>query len=291
MNKKIISLLIIFLVFLSFLSTYSYKMSSDIQTNQQEEILDPLTAKALMVFASARALNGAISVIQESEVTVSMGAGASIALGQILDPLNDLLEQFADVLLIGLVALKFQDIAIYLANSYFFDGLLSIFAALSLLALYRYFDDSKQRFFRIFIALVLLKVAFPLGQTINTTIDSKLFKGYEKDRLELVAAKERSEKISEIVKNEEQKKPEDDSFSSVIKNGINYLDQKFRDTKENIEKFSKYLDYRYLEKNFEKASDSLINLIIQFSITTILFPIFWVFGIYQLLRMILFYKS
>jgi len=52
--------------------------------------------RALASFALARVTNGVISVIQESEVAVSpAGVGLNLALGQILDPLNDMVERFS----------------------------------------------------------------------------------------------------------------------------------------------------------------------------------------------------
>ena len=52
--------------------------------------------RALAAFAVARAINGVISVIQEAEIGASsVFVNASIQPGQILDPLNDLIERFS----------------------------------------------------------------------------------------------------------------------------------------------------------------------------------------------------
>ena len=56
--------------------------------------------RALVTFASARAINGLISVAQGTEVAVQpAGVGAVFTPGEILDPVNDLVEQFSPVML------------------------------------------------------------------------------------------------------------------------------------------------------------------------------------------------
>ena len=56
--------------------------------------------RALVAFAVARALNGVISVVQGTEVAVQpAGVGVNLAPGQILDPVNDLVERFSWVML------------------------------------------------------------------------------------------------------------------------------------------------------------------------------------------------
>lgn len=56
--------------------------------------------RALVSFATARALNGVISVAQGTELSLQpAGVGATFAPGQLLDPLNDLVERFSDLML------------------------------------------------------------------------------------------------------------------------------------------------------------------------------------------------
>ncbi|MDX1592852.1 MAG: hypothetical protein R3298_01300 [Gammaproteobacteria bacterium] len=61
--------------------------------------LDAAAERALASFAIARGLNGVISVIQETEVGFSLGVRGSLEPGQVLDPLNDLVERFSLVAL------------------------------------------------------------------------------------------------------------------------------------------------------------------------------------------------
>lgn len=64
-----------------------------------EEQIEAGLKRALVTFAVARSLNAAMSVAQEVELHAQLGVGASISPGQLLSPLNDLVEQFSTVML------------------------------------------------------------------------------------------------------------------------------------------------------------------------------------------------
>lgn len=70
--------------------------------------LDETLGRAAALFLSGRVLNGIISVIQSSQVSVGIGVGGQIAVGEALDPLNDLVEQFSAVMLACVVSLGLQ---------------------------------------------------------------------------------------------------------------------------------------------------------------------------------------
>lgn len=56
-------------------------------------------SRALAAFATARALNAVVSVVQGTEVSAGFGLGVTLTPGQVLDPVNDLIEQFSTVTL------------------------------------------------------------------------------------------------------------------------------------------------------------------------------------------------
>lgn len=64
-----------------------------------QEQLESAAGRALAAFAVARALNAVISVVQETEVGFSLGVNITAEPGQVLDPLNDLVERFSLVAL------------------------------------------------------------------------------------------------------------------------------------------------------------------------------------------------
>ncbi|MCB1944024.1 MAG: hypothetical protein KDI53_18575, partial [Candidatus Accumulibacter sp.] len=69
--------------------------------------------RALVSFATARALNAVISVAQGTEVSMQpAGMGVVLTPGQLLDPVNDLVEQFSHLMLAASVAFGVQKVLI-----------------------------------------------------------------------------------------------------------------------------------------------------------------------------------
>jgi len=84
--------------------------------------------RALASFAVARALNAVISVAQETQVSVQVGVGATFAPGQVLDPVNDLVEQFGDLMLAASVAFGIMHVLIQIGSFWFFSLMLTVSA-------------------------------------------------------------------------------------------------------------------------------------------------------------------
>ncbi len=77
------------------------------------EYVDKAFDRALIAFALARATNAIISVIQDSEIDIApAGVGVTIAIGEALDPINDMIERFSWVMLVSLVSLGIQKLLI-----------------------------------------------------------------------------------------------------------------------------------------------------------------------------------
>lgn len=86
--------------------------------------------RALLSFATARALNAAISVAQGTELSVQpAGVGATFAPGQLLDPVNDMVEQFSTMMLAASVAFGVQKLLIAIGSYWPLSLALTIAAA------------------------------------------------------------------------------------------------------------------------------------------------------------------
>ncbi len=73
---------------------------SGLVENSAEQQHQKMLTRALVTFGVARSLNGAISVIQETEIALQpAGVGVALEPGQVLDPVNDLIERFSWVML------------------------------------------------------------------------------------------------------------------------------------------------------------------------------------------------
>ncbi len=82
-----------------------------------EAYIDQAFKQALATFALARALNGVISVAQGTQLAIEpAGVGVNFALGEILDPINDLVERFSWVMLASTTSLGIQKILLEIAD-------------------------------------------------------------------------------------------------------------------------------------------------------------------------------
>lgn len=77
------------------------------------KLIDSGLNRALISYATARTMNAAISFAQGTEVAIEPGGvGVNLTPGQLLDPINDLVEQFSTLMLVACVAFGAQKILI-----------------------------------------------------------------------------------------------------------------------------------------------------------------------------------
>lgn len=78
---------------------------------------DRALTRALVTFAVARTLNGVISVAQGTEVALEpAGVGVNLTVGQALDPINDVVEQFSSVMLVAASSLGLQSVLLRIST-------------------------------------------------------------------------------------------------------------------------------------------------------------------------------
>jgi hypothetical protein len=82
-----------------------------------EAWLDATFTRTLGALAATRGLDSAISLAQSSEVSFSFGPGGSLGIGQALDPVNDLVEQYAAVLLTSTTAIGVQQLGMRIGRA------------------------------------------------------------------------------------------------------------------------------------------------------------------------------
>lgn len=128
-----------------------------------EQLSDMLTL-TLTVYALARGLNAVISVAQGTEMSIEpMGVGLTLTPGEILDPLNDLIEQFSTILLLASASLGVQNILLSLGDHIAIRiALATIIIATILLCFIRGIRlDIKQGLIKLVIVLSILRLAVP----------------------------------------------------------------------------------------------------------------------------------
>ena len=85
--------------------------------------------RALVSFAVARTLNAIISVAQGTQVSLQpMGVGVSLTVGQVLDPVHDVIEKFSTLMLIASVAFGVQKVLLAMGGHWLVSLLLTLAA-------------------------------------------------------------------------------------------------------------------------------------------------------------------
>jgi len=134
-----------------------------------------LFQRALITFALARTLNGVISAVQGTELALQpAGVGVTLTPGQVLDPINDLVERFSWVMLGATVSLGIQQVLLDIGQWWGVKVLLGILGLLWLWVRLRRAhatpgesDNPEKMIFRIFIIVVFIRFAVPVAMIAN----------------------------------------------------------------------------------------------------------------------------
>ena len=134
--------------------------SKDISAMANSQV-DAGLKRSLVSFASARALNAVISVVQGTEVVVQpLGVGITLTLGQVLDPINDLVEQFSSVMLVASVAFGVQKLLLSIASTWVISTVVTVLA-LGWAGLY-WFNKAPDWLSRLLVVVVFLRLVMPV---------------------------------------------------------------------------------------------------------------------------------
>ncbi|HEY5601860.1 MAG TPA: hypothetical protein VIM41_02005 [Gammaproteobacteria bacterium] len=123
---------------------------------------DEAFKRALITFGIARGLNGVISVAQGTEIAVHpAGFGVNFTPGQILDPVNDLVEQFSWIMLASSASLGIQKVLLTISATTVVTWLLVCLLIVYLISVWRA-DGFPVEFrkFLLFLSVVLLFIRF-----------------------------------------------------------------------------------------------------------------------------------
>ena len=96
---------------------------SGVLDRPSEAYLDAALLGAGAVYATARAINGLVSVLQGTEFSIPM---LSFAVGEFLDPVNDLVERFSAMMMVALGSLALQKVLLTLVTDRLFNALLTV---------------------------------------------------------------------------------------------------------------------------------------------------------------------
>ncbi len=139
---------------------------SGVVDDASQDYAEEALKRALATFAISRALNGVISVAQGTELAIEPGGvGVVMTPGQILDPVNDLIERFSGVMLVAASSLGLQIVLLEITSWMVVTALLLATLAVWLAAIWsdRLRDNVYVRWtLRVAVALAFVRFAVPV---------------------------------------------------------------------------------------------------------------------------------
>jgi hypothetical protein len=215
------------------------------------EALDGSFKRALAALATTRGLDAAISLAQSSEVTFSLGPGGSIGIGQVLDPVNDLVEQYGTLLMTSTTALGIQQVGLRLGQSLgwwlFVPSLVALAAATAARGSMATGLATWGR--RLFALALFARLAIPTAAWIDGIVADRFL---EADYLAATAVVERTTERLEDMKADGPDKPWYERLNPVKVIGE---------------------QAKQLSDTLGTAAESIVNLVIYFTVSTIVLPL------------------
>ena len=252
----------------------------DLKSSEQ---LDTALTRSLTTFAVARGLNGLVSVVQGTEVNVSpAGVGATFAPGQLLDPVNDMVERFSWVMLMSSVSIGVQEVMLHLGKTTLFKILFAAITLLFLLQLWLpklQFPWRVEGSFKVVVVLAVLRFSVPMLVMMNEAVYTYVLEPkYEQSFSEVSKTSAEVQVMIEEVQTRQRHMEKESSFLDSFNVSKKYENYKI-ELKQSVD--------RFIEK-FNDAMDSIIRLITVFIINTIIIPLaalwLFVYGLGSILR-------
>ena len=241
--------------------------------------------RALITYGIARGLNGVISVAQGTEVSLQpAGVGVTLTPGQILDPVNDLIERFSWIMLASSSSLGVQRLLIDIASWPGFSLLLALLAMAVLLIWWLpRFQHSGARLIatRVMVFLLLVRFAVPFIAVVNEA----LYEQFLKDHYEL--SLQQLEQTTAAIGTLQHPAP----VGSDAGADVSLLEKAQRllaSARQSADVDARIEQYREIAAN---AVTHTINMIVIFALQTILFPLFFLWLLLRLARAMLFQQS
>ncbi|MCP4993366.1 MAG: hypothetical protein GY934_06220 [Gammaproteobacteria bacterium] len=231
-----------------------------------ERYTEQAMQRAVISFALARGLNGVISVAQGTEISIEpMGIGVGLAPGQILDPINDLVERFSWVMLAASVILGALRILLEISLWPALSIGLSAMLLATLITLWKPKFPKRRLLWSLTLTLLLIRFSVPLLALANEGLYQLFLSNhYEEAQTALELTREDIEQT-----NMEMAPPQEQSlFDRLKRYGDINLEQQLE---------------RY-QQLAQEAAESTINLIVVYLLQTALFPILLAWLLWRLVR-------
>ena len=224
--------------------------------------------RALVSFATARALHGVLSVVQGTQFSAQpLGVGVTLTPGQLLAPVNDLVKHFSDLMRVASVACGVQK-AMIAIGSYWL-----ISAALTAVALawgWVYFRQQRVRpwLSKVLVVLLMARFAIPVVVIGTDAIWQKfLAADYVATQTAIDSASGQAQKLGPPVVAATENTSIVDKARQWM-SGVTDIKARFEDIK----------------LAAERAVEQIIRLMVIFLLQTLILPVLLLWGLYAFVK-------
>lgn len=238
-----------------------------------ERFLEQSLERSLVAFATARALNGVISVAQGTEVALEpAGVGVNFSPGEILDPVNDLIERFSWVMLAASGSLGVQKLLLEISAWWPVTALLCGGVALAVWGFWRGTWQNlwfKRVLGRLLLLSLVLRFAVPLLSLTGEIIYLQfLAPQYEQASGQLEATRAEVDLLNHSLSSPAQEE-------SGLLDTIGNIATELGEWRSNLSKY---------QAAAESATQSTLNLIVIFVFQTAVMPLIFMWWLVAWLR-------
>lgn len=235
--------------------------------------LETNTQRALSAFGIAKAINAVISLIQGTELSFTpIGIGLTLSVGELLDPLNDMVERFSWIMLFASVSLLIQSFLIAFSSSLFVKILLATASGLLLFSFWKRSGLFSYRvvLLRLFLVALFLRF-FVIGVVmLETASFDALLAPRHAEATELLEQTHRELKALETETVAAPRRQNEGLFGYIGERSEAAFD------------IQKQLER--LEKRLDRAQDEMLSLIAVFVFQTVLVPMLFLWFLVSMLK-------
>lgn len=239
---------------------------------------EQLFQRALITFALARTINGVISVVQGTEVALQpAGVGVTLTPGEILDPVNDLVERFSWIMMGATISLGIQNVLLDVSAWWVIQILAAAMAAWLLIRLWypgQGSDLTRILFRRVFPLLLFIRFAVPVMLIANDLLYQQFLEQRYQQSTEVIteAGRELEQIKAEAVAEEEQGNESSmlDSLSRAWSSTVDSIDLSGR-----LER---------MQAQAAEVIEHLIQLSVVFILQTALLPVAFLWFFTQVIK-------
>lgn len=236
--------------------------------------------RALATYGMARALNGVISVAQGTEIAIEPGGvGVILTPGQILDPINDLVERFSWVMLVSSASLGVLNVLLAMSAWLWLSICLAVVLSFAIYFQWRSpsgYGVLRIAFTRLAILLIIIRFAAPVIAIANDVIYQQfLSTQYQTALIELERTTDQIGQINEAAQQE--------VVVDADKSLLNKAKEFYVTT---VQSISNTIDIRAQMARYEEAASDasrhIIDMIVIFIFQTIILPIVFLLIVWHL---------